>query len=194
MLWQPFHLKLYKTHLLPQHETGCQWSVHNISACILGNRRFARVNELRRESLTSCIANNMMFNRKNTDSKSINITDCKICKKRSFAVEYLIWAIYNYPTAKIRTLYKSTDGPTEWHGDIPPNADGLGDSIEPGPNWQFCWINNLEYKFVKGLDSVGPRLRPEATVPHRCSHYTLPTKRISVSASLQQLNSKRGGV
>jgi hypothetical protein len=53
-----------------------------------------------------------MFNRKNTDSKSINITDCKICKKRSFAVEYLIWAIYNYPTAKIRTLYKSTDGPT----------------------------------------------------------------------------------
>ena len=35
--------------------------------------------------------------------------------------------MFNYPTAKIRTLYKSTDGPTGRPADNPPIPDGLGD-------------------------------------------------------------------
>jgi hypothetical protein len=35
--------------------------------------------------------------------------------------------MFNYPTAKTRTLYKSTDGPAVRPADNPPNPDGLGD-------------------------------------------------------------------
>jgi hypothetical protein len=35
--------------------------------------------------------------------------------------------VHNYPTAKTRTVYKSTDGPAGRPADNPPNKDGLGD-------------------------------------------------------------------
>jgi len=43
------------------------------------------------------------------------------------AVKYLILVIYNYPTAKTGTLYKSTDGPAARPADQLPNSDWLGD-------------------------------------------------------------------
>jgi len=52
-----------------------------------------------------------MYNRKNTNSIIINIADSKICIKILLAVKCLIVIIYYYPTAKTRTLFKSTDGP-----------------------------------------------------------------------------------
>jgi hypothetical protein len=60
-------------------------------------------------------------------SKIINVVDCKTSKKRSLAVKYLILIMFNYATAKTRTLYKSTDGPAGRPTDNPPNPDGVGD-------------------------------------------------------------------
>jgi len=111
MSWLPCHLKQCMTRILPHHETECQWSVNNIWSCILGDQDFALINELITELLTAFIAKNTTYNRENMSSKKSNVADCKTCKKRSLAVEYLILIIYNYSTAKTRTLYKSTYGP-----------------------------------------------------------------------------------
>jgi len=67
------------------------------------------IKKLITELLTASIANNATYKRKNTYTKIINVADCKTCKKRLLAVEYLILIIYTYPTAKTRTVYKSTD-------------------------------------------------------------------------------------
>jgi len=79
------------------------------------------------ELLTTSLAKNTMGGRQNTYSKIINVADCKTSKKRSLAVKYLILIMFNYATAKTRTLYKSTDGPAGRPADNPPNPDRLGD-------------------------------------------------------------------
>jgi len=127
MSWQPFHLKQCMTHMLPHHETERQRSVNIISSCILGNQGFMRMNKLRTKLLTAFIVKNTRYNRKNTDSKIINVADFKTCKNRLLAVRNLILIIYNYPTAKTGTLYKATDRPAWRPADNPLNSDVLGD-------------------------------------------------------------------
>jgi len=89
----------------------------------LGNQGFAQINKLITELLTVFIAKNTTYNRKNTVSIIINIADSETCKNRLLTVKYLMLVIFYYPTAKTRTLCKSTDGPT----DNPPKRDALGD-------------------------------------------------------------------
>ena len=84
------------------------------------------MNALITELLTTSMAKYATYGRKNSDSKIINVADCKTSKKRLLVAEYLIIIMFNYPTAKIRTLYKSTDGPAGRPADNPPNSDGLG--------------------------------------------------------------------
>jgi len=122
---QPFHFKQGFSHTLPHHETERQQSVNNIWSCILGNQGFVRMNVLITELLTASMAQYAMYRRQNTYSKIINVADCKTSKKILLAAEYLVLIIYNYPTAKTRTLYKSTDGPAGRPADNPPNSDGL---------------------------------------------------------------------
>jgi len=126
MSWQPFHLKQRTTHTLPHQETEHQPNINNIWSCIVGIEGFMRKNVLIAELLTASIEKNAKDWRKITYSKIINVADCKTSKKRLLAVEYLILIMYNYPTAKTRTLYKSTDGPTGRPTDNPPKSDGLG--------------------------------------------------------------------
>jgi len=85
------------------------------------------MNALITELLTASMTIYAMYRIKNTYSKIINVADCKSSKKRLLAVEYLVLLIYNYPTAKTRTLYKSTDQPAGRPTDNPPNSDGLKD-------------------------------------------------------------------
>jgi len=127
MLWQPIHLKQCMIHKLPQHEIECQQSVNNIWSCILGNHGFTWMDQLTTELLAACIATNTTYNRTNTDSKIINIPACKTCKKKLLAVEYLNLIIYNYPTAKTRTVYKSTDGPAGQPSNKLCNSGRFGD-------------------------------------------------------------------
>jgi hypothetical protein len=115
------------THTLPHHENDRERSTNNIWSCILGNRGFVHIGALITEILTASIAQNAMDRRQNAYSKMIHVSERKTSKKILLAVEYLILIMYNYPTAKTRTLYKSTDGPAGRPTDNPPNPDRLGD-------------------------------------------------------------------
>jgi len=173
MSWQPVHLQQCKTHTLPHHATERQRSVNNIWSCILCNQGFVQIKELITELLTASIAKNATYTRKNTYSKIINIADCKSCKKRLLAVEYLILIIYTYPTAIPITLYKSTDGPPRRPADNPPNSDGWEICIEPDLNWRFGCIDNPDHQF--GNCSVLSQTRtwsdgPELLLTLRCCH------------------------
>jgi len=112
---------------------------------------------------------NTMHNRRNTDSKIINLADCKTCKKRLLAVEYLFLIINNYPTAKTKPLYKSTDGPTGKPAYNLPNTDELGDFDRTMPQlkvWVY-WqpgLPNLSMVWFR----AGPW--PKVTVQHHCKH------------------------
>jgi hypothetical protein len=68
-----------------------------------------------------------MDRRQKTYSKIINVADCETSKMRSLAVNYLFLIMFNYPTAKTRTLYKSAEGPAGRLTDNPPNPEGVGD-------------------------------------------------------------------
>jgi hypothetical protein len=103
----------------------------------LGNHGFLRIGAPITEQLTASIAKNAKDRRQNTYSKIFNVADCKTSKKRSLAVKYLILTMFNYPTAKTRTLYKSTDGPVGQHAANPPNPDGLGDLHQTVPELTF---------------------------------------------------------
>jgi len=135
--------------MLPHHETEHQRSVNNIWSCILGNQGFLCIRAPITELFISSLAKNATGRRQNRYSKIINVADCQTSKKRSLAVKYLILIMFNYATAKTRTLYKSTDWPTGRPADNLPNPDGLGDlhrtvpelrvrvGCEPGPPiWQ----------------------------------------------------------
>jgi hypothetical protein len=87
---------------------------------------FTWINELITQLLTTSIANNTMYNRKNTDSKLIEIASCTACKPVSLVVENTILVRYEKYTAKTRALYESIDGPTTRPTYNPLNSDGLG--------------------------------------------------------------------
>jgi len=127
--------------MLPHHETERQLSVNNIWSCILGNQGFLHIGAAIAELLTTSLAKNAMGRRQNTYSNIINVADCKTSKKRSLAVKYLILIMFNYATAKTRTLYKSTDAPAVRPADNPPNPDGLGDlhRTVPESTVRVCW-------------------------------------------------------
>ena len=133
MSWLPFHLNQCQTHTLPHQVTEHQRSVHNIWSCIWHNQGFVRIQKLITEQLTASIAKNATYKSKNTYSTIINVADCKTCKKRLLAVEYVILIIYTYPAANTWTLYKSTDGPPGRPTDNLPNSEGLGDLHRTGP-------------------------------------------------------------
>jgi hypothetical protein len=77
----------------------------------LGIEGFLRIGAPITELFTTSLAQNATGRRHNTYSNIIDVADCKTSKKRSLAVKHLILIMFNYPTAKIRTLYTSTDEP-----------------------------------------------------------------------------------
>jgi len=96
-----------------------------------------------------------MDRRQNAYSKIINVADCKISKKRLLAVEYLILIMYNYPTAKTRTLYKSTDRPAGGSANNSvSNGSALGLEPEPNP------CNGLYHAKIRTVAN-GPVLPPK---------------------------------
>jgi hypothetical protein len=125
--WQPLGAKTTATRYLPHPEIERQRSVNSFWSCLFGNQGIARIFEHITESLTALIGKNTIYQTKNTDSKLIDIANCKTCKNILLVVEYAILIRYYYQTTKTRALYESIDGPAGRPADKPPNSDGLGD-------------------------------------------------------------------
>ena len=104
-----------------QRSVNCFWS------CTFGNRGIARIFEHKAGLLTALLGKNLIYQRKNTDSKIINTANCKTWKNTLWAVEYSISIIHYRHTVKARALSESLDGPAGCPADNPPNSDGLGD-------------------------------------------------------------------
>jgi len=79
------------------------------------------------ELLTTLISRIIIDQRKNTDSKIIDIATCQTCKHKSLAVESTIFISHYYQTAKSKTSYESIDGLVERPAHDMPNSDRLGD-------------------------------------------------------------------
>ena len=75
------------TYMLPHPENEHQHGVNNFWSCILGNQGIAQILELITEILTPCIGKITKSERKNTDSKIIDIANCKTCTRRLLDVE-----------------------------------------------------------------------------------------------------------
>jgi len=64
------------------------------------------------ELFTNLIGKNVIYQRKNTDLKIIDIATCQTCKNKVLAFESMILISHYYQSAKSRALYESIDGPT----------------------------------------------------------------------------------
>jgi len=118
--WWPFQLKLYMTYLLSHHENKRQCSVNSFWSPIFGTQGTAQIYELILELLTAFIGNNSTCKTKNTDFEIIHTANSKTCKEILLAAEYAILIRHYNHTAKIRAIYKSTDGHTERLADNQP--------------------------------------------------------------------------
>jgi len=112
--------------MLRCHENVCQQSVNNFWSCTLGNQVIVQTLEFTTELLTNCNGKTTKYWTKNTDSKTIEIANCKTCKTRLWDVELACLITYYHQTTKSRALSESTDGPTGWPSDNLLNSDGLG--------------------------------------------------------------------
>jgi len=92
----------------------------------MANQNIARICALITELLTTFRDWNIIYKRKNTDFKIIDITNCNTCKNWLLATEYLILLMYYHQSAKPRALNESCDGSAGQPTDNPTNAEGLG--------------------------------------------------------------------
>jgi len=74
-------------HSLPHPETECQLSFNDFWSCILRYQGIAWKFEPITEPLTALRDNNTKYERKNMDSKIIDIENCKTCIKLSLDVD-----------------------------------------------------------------------------------------------------------
>jgi len=113
------------------------------------------------ESLTIVIERNIIYHSKNTDSKLIDIANCKPYKNLLFVVEYAILIGDEHQTPISWAIYECIDGPSN----NSPNSARLGDFNQtvpklmvwvywqPGlPNWQmFSLTPDLDWMWQCGL-------------------------------------------
>jgi len=65
----------------PHLESEHHWNINNFWSCILGKEGIAQIFELILELLTAVIGRKTKYNIKTTDSKIIDIANCKTFKK-----------------------------------------------------------------------------------------------------------------
>jgi hypothetical protein len=82
------------THMLPHHETGCQWSINNIWFCIFGLTRLYTDQSAHSRTLDYLYCQNTTYNRKIMDLELINIASCAACKHLILVFEYAILMRY----------------------------------------------------------------------------------------------------
>jgi len=121
--------------------------------------------------MTAIVLLNTKHNKKNIGSKITDVSTCKVIKMEFLDVIWVILIKYNYQTAKARTLYASTDGPTAQPADNPPNSDKLGDVHQKVPELtvRVYWRPGLHIRQRVGcVPDPDPKQRSAtvATTPH----------------------------
>jgi len=175
---------------LPHHEDECQWSVSNFWCCLSGKQGIERIFELITEVWTASIGKNTKCTRKNTDYKTIDITNCKAFKQSLLHVEYTILIRYYYQAAKSRALYESRNGPAGQLAENPPSSDRLGDShwTIPELTVQVYWQPGLPIWQWFGF---GPDPDPDwrsGTVDNTSCFHELPFRLVPVTGFLNPNN------
>jgi len=139
---QPSGAKTTATCSLLHSEYECPRRVTSFCSWICGNEGVAQIVEHITELWPAWICTNRTYQTKNTDSKLIDITNCKTFKYVLSVVDYAILVRYYYQTTKIGALYESIDGTTGWPAGNLPKPYGLGDYHWTVPkstiqvNWQ----------------------------------------------------------
>jgi len=124
--WHPSGAKTAARCSLPHPENEHQWRIHTFLSCKIGNQDIALIFEHLKQLLTTLIRKNIPYARKNSHSKTIDITNCQTRKSELLAVEFTILIIHYYQTSKSGAWYESIDGPAGWPADNPPKSDRLG--------------------------------------------------------------------
>ena len=124
--WQHLLAETTATFSLPHPENERQQSVKSFSCCMFGNQGITLISAFIMELLTAVIDKYPMYQRCNTDSKSINIASCNEYKNISFVLENAILIRYYSHTPKAGALIESMHGPAGRPADNPPNSYGLG--------------------------------------------------------------------
>jgi len=125
--WQPLGAETAATRSLPHPENEHPQSVNDLLSCICSNQGIAWIFEHINELFTILINKNMIYQRKNTDSKIIDCATCQTCKHTLSAVEYAILISHYHQTAKAGLLCESIDGPAGQLADNQPDSGGLVD-------------------------------------------------------------------
>jgi len=128
--WHPVGAKTTATHFMLHPENERQQSINSFCSCIFVNQGIVWIREHITELLPALIGKNTIYQRKNTDSKLIDIASHKTskniqkhplgCRLRDFNNTLL-------SNCKTRALYESRDGPAWRPADNLPKSDGSGD-------------------------------------------------------------------
>jgi hypothetical protein len=133
--WLSFYLKQCMTYTLPNYENNRPQSILKFQLCKLGNQGMVLIHKVITELLTTFLGKNTTYKCKNTDSKTIDIANCKTSKRRLLAAEQSFLKTYYYQTVKTVVLYESRTGLTGWPAETLPNSGRFGD---------YCWtVPNL---------------------------------------------------
>jgi len=125
--WPPLGAKSTAAHSLLYPENEHQCSVNNCWSCRFGNQGIVWLFEHITQQLTALIYSSRSNQRKTTESKTIDIANCKSFTNTSSAIEDTILIRHDYQSAKTIAIYECIDGPAGWPADYPLNSDSLGD-------------------------------------------------------------------
>jgi len=166
---------------LPYVQNQHPLSVNNYWFCIMGNQCATQIPELILELLTSFIGKNTKHNKKNRESKIIDIANCKICEE---ITGYSIWEydkirLSYTKNSSIIGVYRWTPWATSWQpmgfrcvGRFPSNS-ALSDSSGV---FMIRTTNVTMARFPT-------RSVPKVTVRNYCYQYCL----ISIESYLETL-------
>jgi len=134
--WIGSHYLLYMTWYdlclivkpsLPLHENVRQRSINNSWTRISGHQGSTWIFQLITAKLTALIFKYAKYRWTNTNSKQINIANCKTYTEWLVDVEQALLLGYGYQTAETWAVYKSIDSPAVHTVQNTPHSGWLGD-------------------------------------------------------------------
>jgi hypothetical protein len=103
--WRSLLAKTTAICTQPHPEYQHQWSFKSFSCCIFGNWGTARIFTLILELLNDLIGKMTIYQRRNSDSKLINIASCNTCKILFLGFANVLFILYYSQTPNTDAIY-----------------------------------------------------------------------------------------